>query len=171
MQGISISRRKFCIGFMAGGLLLIAGKGSAMGLFGKSGKKGGAFPYILSEEEWRAKLSPEAYHVLRERGTERAFTSKLNDEKRRGLFHCAGCNSALFDRDHKFESGTGWPSFWQPVTPQAVGISTDYAIGVGRTEVHCANCGGHLGHVFEDGPKPTGLRYCTNGVALTFMPA
>ena len=128
------------------------------------------FPYAMSDEQWKEKLSPEQHRVLRQHGTERAFTSPLNEEKRAGKFLCAGCGQHLFNSTEKFNSGTGWPSFWQPAEEEAVGTSTDYKIGVARTEVHCSNCGGHLGHVFEDGPKPTGLRYCMNGVAMEFRP-
>lgn len=124
----------------------------------------------MTNEQWKEKLSPEAYNVLREQGTERAFTSPLNDEKRKGAFYCAGCGQKLYSSDQKFDSGTGWPSFWAPADEKAVGTDTDYKIGVPRTEVHCSNCGGHLGHVFDDGPKPTGKRYCMNGAAMTFMP-
>jgi len=121
------------------------------------------------DEEWRQRLSPSAYTVLRQHGTERAFTSPLNKEKRSGTFLCAGCGQALFSSSDKFESGTGWPSFVRPLAG-AVGIETDETLGMVRTEVHCARCGGHLGHVFEDGPRPTGERYCMNGVALDFRP-
>jgi peptide-methionine (R)-S-oxide reductase len=130
----------------------------------------GNFPVTLSTEEWKKRLTPAQYDVLREQGTERAFTSPLNDEHRKGIFSCAGCDQRLFDSETKFDSGTGWPSFFQPLQG-AVGESADHSYGFTRTEVHCANCGGHLGHVFDDGPKPTGLRYCMNGVALTFKAA
>src|SRR5436305_2116364 len=123
-----------------------------------------------SDEEWRRLLSPAQYDVLRKHGTERAGTSPLNAEKRKGTFACAGCDLPLFSSDTKYESGTGWPSFWQPL-PDAVGTTVDKSFFMTRTEVHCRRCGGHLGHVFEDGPKPTGLRYCMNGVALKFVPA
>lgn len=123
-----------------------------------------------TDAEWRELLSPEAYRVMREHGTERAFTSGLNTEKRDGMFVCAGCGRALFPSATKFESGTGWPSFHAPATPDAIGTREDRSWFVRRTEVHCADCGGHLGHVFPDGPKPTGLRYCINGVALAFKP-
>jgi peptide-methionine (R)-S-oxide reductase len=124
-----------------------------------------------SDDEWRASLTPEAYFVLRAHGTERAGTSPLNHEKRQGVFACAGCGRALFASETKYESGTGWPSFWAPISGDAVGESQDNSWFMRRTEIHCADCGGHLGHVFPDGPKPTGLRYCMNGVALTFKPA
>ncbi len=122
-----------------------------------------------SDDEWRARLSPEAHAVLRRHGTERAFTSPLNAEKRAGTFLCAGCGQVLFASTDKFESGTGWPSFVRAL-PGAVETGTDESHGMVRTEVHCARCGGHLGHVFDDGPRPTGERFCMNGVALRFRP-
>ena len=118
----------------------------------------------------RAMLSPEAYAVLREAATERPFSSPLNEEHRKGTFACAGCALPLFSSETKFESGTGWPSFWQPLEG-AVGTEVDTSYFMTRTEVHCRRCGGHLGHVFDDGPPPTGLRYCMNGLALAFVPA
>jgi peptide-methionine (R)-S-oxide reductase len=124
----------------------------------------------LSAAEWQKRLSPEQFYVLRKHGTERAGTSPLNKEKRKGTFACAACDQALFDADTKFESGTGWPSFWQPL-PNAVGETSDRSFFMTRTEVHCSRCEGHLGHVFNDGPKPTGLRYCMNGVSMKFEPA
>ncbi|GJE56316.1 MULTISPECIES: peptide-methionine (R)-S-oxide reductase MsrB [Methylobacterium] len=129
-----------------------------------------AFEVVKSDEEWRKQLDPVAYNVLRKQGTERAGTSPLDREKRTGTFACAGCDQPLFSSQTKFESGTGWPSFYQPMAG-AVGESTDRAYGMARTEVHCSRCGGHLGHVFNDGPKPTGLRYCMNGAALNFRAA
>ncbi|EPR16979.1 protein-methionine-S-oxide reductase [Sphingobium indicum IP26] len=127
-----------------------------------------AYPFTLSDAEWRRRLSPLAYQVLRKRSTEHPFTSPLNKEHRPGVFACAGCAQRLFSSKTKFDSGTGWPSFWAPL-PRAVGTSRDFELGYPRTEVHCARCGGHLGHVFGDGPKPTGKRYCMNGVALAFV--
>ena len=130
----------------------------------------GPFEVTKSDEEWRKILSKEQFDILRKHGTERAGTSPLNREKRKGTFACAGCDLPLFSSETKFESGTGWPSFWQPL-PNAIGTSEDRSYFMVRTEVHCRRCGGHLGHVFPDGPKPTGLRYCINGVALKFAPA
>ena len=127
------------------------------------------FPVSKSSDEWRKDLTPEQYRVLREHGTERAGTSPLNHEKRLGLFHCVGCGQPLYRSDTKFESGSGWPSFWEPIEG-AIETSTDRSHSMTRTEVHCSKCGGHLGHVFEDGPQPTGLRYCMNGAALKFEP-
>jgi peptide-methionine (R)-S-oxide reductase len=128
----------------------------------------GTFEVTLTEAEWRARLSPQAYAVLREEDTERPFTSPLNDEKRAGVFVCAGCDLPLFDSAAKYDSGTGWPSFFQPID-DAIRTKSDISIFGIRTEVHCRRCGGHLGHVFEDGPQPTGLRYCMNGVSLKFI--
>ena len=127
------------------------------------------FEIVLTDAEWKQRLSPDAYATLRRQATERPFTSPLNKEKRRGVFACAGCALPLFASRTKFDSGTGWPSFNAPL-PRAVGTRTDYEIGYPRTEVHCRRCGGHLGHVFDDGPPPTGKRYCINGVALSFAP-
>jgi peptide-methionine (R)-S-oxide reductase len=128
------------------------------------------FPVRKTEAAWRAQLTPARYAVLREHDTERAFSSPLDREKRAGIFRCAACGHPLFSSRAKFDSGTGWPSFWSPLDG-ATGTSTDYSWLMLRTEVHCARCGGHLGHVFPDGPEPTGLRYCINGLALTFIPA
>ena len=127
------------------------------------------FPVQKTDEAWRAALTPEQYRVLRGQGTERAFSSPLDEEKRAGTFACAGCDQPLFSSATKFDSRTGWPSFWEPLDG-AVGTSTDRSFFMVRIEVHCARCGSHLGHIFPDGPRPTGQRYCINGVAMTFNP-
>jgi peptide-methionine (R)-S-oxide reductase len=147
----------------------------AMGSFARLASGGetraGSFEVTKSEAEWRRILTPEQYHILREAGTEPAGSSPLNEEHRKGTFTCAGCDLPLFSSETKFESGTGWPSFYAPLEG-AIGTSEDRTLFfVVRTEVHCGRCGGHLGHVFEDGPPPTGLRYCMNGLALGFEPA
>ena len=128
------------------------------------------FPVTRSDAEWRKLLTPEQYDIMRRHGTERPGSCALNFEKRAGTFFCAGCEQPLFKSQRKFESGTGWPSFNDPL-PGAVETSEDISYGMRRTEVHCSRCGGHLGHIFDDGPPPTGLRYCINGVALKFKPA
>ena len=128
-------------------------------------------PFTLSEAQWRERLTPGQYGILRQSGTEAAFTSPLLHEKRDGIFACAGCAHDLFSSKAKFDSGTGWPSFWQPINTDAIRTSGDNSLFMSRTEVHCENCAGHLGHVFDDGPKPTGLRYCMNGEAMTFKAA
>jgi len=128
------------------------------------------FAVLNSEAEWKESLTPEQFRVLRKHGTERPYSSALNNEHRRGVFTCAGCDLLLFQSETKFDSGTGWPSFFAPMD-DAIRTSNDYSLVIPRTEVHCRRCGGHLGHVFDDGPKPTGKRYCMNGVALKFEPA
>lgn len=123
----------------------------------------------LTEAEWRERLTPEQYHVLREHGTERAFTGALNAHKGDGIYHCAGCGAALFDSSSKYDSGSGWPSFFDAVAPDAITIYRDVSHGMIRDEIRCAACDGHLGHVFPDGPNPTGLRFCTNSASLDFQ--
>lgn len=154
------TRRQFTLGTTAALFLGAAAQA-------QTGKE---FEVTRTDEEWRQILTPEQYRVLRKEGTERAGTSPLNHEKGSGAFHCAGCNLPLFSSETKYESGTGWPSFWQPLE-DAVGKTEDRSWFMTRTEVHCRRCGGHLGHVFNDGPRPTGLRYCMNGAAMKFEPA
>jgi len=124
---------------------------------------------VKTDDEWKKLLPPAAYRVLRHEDTERSFTNPLHENHLPGIYHCAGCDLPLFSSEHKYDSGTGWPSFWQPIDPKVIESRTDFTLFVPRTEVHCARCGGHQGHVFKDGPKPTGLRYCINGVALKFV--
>ena len=151
---------------------------SALALFGAnrfygfppSSKAAETYEVVHSDAEWRTLLTPAQYIVLRQQGTERPYSSPLDREKRQGTFACAGCDLPLFSSTTKFDSHTGWPSFWQPLD-NAIGTSQDRLFGMVRTEIHCRRCGGHLGHVFNDGPQPTGLRYCMNGIAMTFRPA
>ncbi len=160
-------------GFFLSGASIVGAAAFGAGLLHTSNTKAaapGVFPVTKTSAEWRAQLTPAQFDVLREHGTERAFTSPLNDEKRRGVFHCAGCDHPVFSSAAKFDSGTGWPNFYNAL-PSGVGYSEDRKLFMVRTEEHCANCGGHLGHVFDDGPAPTGKRHCINGVALNFKPA
>ena len=142
----------------------------AVAACGSGAEAAARYPVSYTEAEWRRRLTPAQFHILREKGTERPGTSALLHEKRKGTFLCAADGNPLFSSRTKFESGTGWPSFYRPL-PRAIGTSRDLSIGGPRTEVHCARCGGHLGHVFDDGPAPTGMRYCMNGDAMTFQPA
>lgn len=156
-------------------LFLIGGAASVFGIWQFLRSPAGAntntkFEIVKTDDEWRKILTKEQFYILRQHGTERAYTSPLNDEKAAGLFHCAGCDLPLYSSTTKFDSGTGWPSFWAPLD-NAVGTSTDYVIGYPRTEVHCRRCGGHQGHIFADGPPPTGKRHCINGLALKFVAA
>ncbi len=160
--------RRELIGTGAIGAMAIAMFGMR-GLASPAQAAAGRFPVMRGDAEWRKLLAPAAYDVLRRQGTEAPFTSPLLNEHRAGRFACAGCGQPAFSSATKFDSGTGWPSFWKPL-PGGVATTTDETLGFTRTEVHCARCGGHLGHVFDDGPKPTGLRYCMNGVALKFLP-
>jgi peptide-methionine (R)-S-oxide reductase len=162
-----LSRRNALLA-AAGGTAMIFGLGWLRGT--GAAKEEETFEVTKTEEEWRKILTPAQYDILREHGTERPGSSPLNKEKRKGTFACAGCDLPLFASETKFESGTGWPSFYQPLT-NAVATRSDFAYMMKRTEVHCRRCGGHLGHVFDDGPKPTGLRYCMNGLSLKFAPA
>jgi peptide-methionine (R)-S-oxide reductase len=146
----------------------LAGIALTFGCGGAADARKGKFSVTKTDAEWRKQLSPAAYKVLRQDDTERAYSSPLDKEKRKGTFVCAGCANQLFSSTTKFNSGTGWPSFYQPLAG-GIGKSTDYKLGYARTEVYCADCGGHLGHVFDDGPKPTGKRYCMNGIAMKFI--
>ena len=159
----SMTRRAWLVG--GGSVAVLAAMWWARG----GSADAASFEVVKSDDEWRRLLKPAAYKVLRHEGTELPYSSPLNKEKRPGVFACAGCDLPLFSSKTKFESGTGWPSFYQPL-PNAVATQSDRSLLIARTEVHCRRCGGHLGHVFEDGPPPTGLRYCMNGVAMVFKP-
>jgi peptide-methionine (R)-S-oxide reductase len=156
-----IDRRSFVTWLAASAAL------PALAACGSGPAEAAAYPVSFSEAEWRRKLTPAQFHILREKGTERPGSSPLLGEHRRGTFVCAADGNPLFSSTTKFESGTGWPSFYRPL-PHGIGTSRDFDLGMVRTEVHCARCGGHLGHVFDDGPAPTGLRYCMNGDAMAF---
>jgi peptide-methionine (R)-S-oxide reductase len=166
---MNVSRRRFLNAATATAVLGASGL-LTVGIRRAGGADTEKFEVTHTVEEWKKILTPNQFKVLREAATERPYSSPLNDEHRHGIFRCAGCDLDLFSSDSKFESGTGWPSFWQPLE-NAVGTTRDTSYGMIRTAVHCRRCGGHLGHVFEDGPKPTGLRYCMNGLALKFVPA
>src|SRR5262245_58091494 len=163
---MTLGRRRFLQGTAAA----VAGLGTSTIGPRRAAAAEATFEVTHTEEEWRKILTPNQFAVLRKEATERAFTSPLNNEHRKGVFNCAGCDLPLFASETKFESGTGWPSFWQPLD-DAIGTTVDRTFGMVREAVHCRRCGGHLGHVFEDGPKPTGLRYCMNGLALKFVAA
>jgi peptide-methionine (R)-S-oxide reductase len=163
-----LNRRNLLLG--GGAVAVLGAAGFAASRLVNSTQAKEQFAVSFSEAEWKERLTPEQFAVLREEGTEPPWSSPLNKEKRKGVYHCAGCDQALYSSETKYESGTGWPSFYAPIEG-GVATSTDYKLIYPRTEVHCARCGGHLGHVFDDGPPPTGLRYCMNGVALAFKPA
>jgi peptide-methionine (R)-S-oxide reductase len=163
-----MTRRTFLKAGLALGLGLTA---KALGIMPTLAKEAGRmFQVTKTDEEWRQLLTAEQYRVLRQEGTERPFANKYHENKEPGAYQCAGCDLPLFASDAKYDSGTGWPSFWKPVSEKAIGTKTDWMVLHLRTEVHCSRCGGHLGHVFDDGPPPTGLRYCINSAALNFMP-
>ena len=163
---VMLTRRSFLLSSGCAGAALLAG----LPLRALAARGEGAFEVTRTEEEWQALLSPEQYAVLRQSATEHPFTSPLLKEERRGDFACAGCSLPLFSSTAKYDSRTGWPSFWAPLEDGVVGEREDRSHGMVRTEAHCARCGGHLGHIFPDGPPPTGLRYCINGLALVFKP-
>jgi len=164
-----MTRRTFLKAGLALGLGITA---KALGIMPALAKESGRmFQVTKTDEEWRKILTPEQFRVLRQEGTERPFANKYDANKDPGTYHCAGCDLPLFSSDSKYDSRTGWPSFWKPISEKAIGTKTDWKLLHPRTEVHCARCGGHLGHVFDDGPPPTGLRYCMNSAALNFVPA
>ena len=162
-----LSKRRFIA--LTASALAGAGAARLLNAVPANAASGETFEIMKTDEEWRRILTAEQYRVMRKEGTERAFSSPLNDEKRKGIFHCAACDLPLFSSEAKFDSGTGWPSFFETL-PDAVAYKTDFKLIYPRTEEHCRRCGGHLGHVFKDGPPPTGKRHCINGVALSFKP-
>jgi peptide-methionine (R)-S-oxide reductase len=166
---VNVERRRLLLMFGAAGAAVAFGGVRWLGGLPAEAAPAESFAVTHTDAEWRRQLTPDQYEVLRQEGTERAFTSPLNDEHRNGIFACAGCAQDLFSSKTKFDSGTGWPSFWRPLD-KAVLERPDRSFGMVRTEVRCSRCGGHLGHVFDDGPAPTGLRYCMNGVAMIFKP-
>ena len=165
---MSINRRNLFKAGLAVGLGVIVKTSGLLPALAKVSH--GGFEITKTNEEWQSILTPLQYRVLRQEATEPPFQKAYHDSKAKGLYDCAGCDLPLFSSDTKYDSQTGWPSFWQPVSDFAVGTRTDWKLVYPRTEVHCARCGGHLGHIFKDGPKPTGLRYCINSVALKFVP-
>lgn len=160
-----MARRRNFLGWLSAGAAL-----PVLTACGSAPAQARNFPVKRSDAQWRARLTKQEYYVLRQAGTERPYSSPLDKEKRAGTFTCAGCGNRLYSSSTKYDSGTGWPSFWKPL-PGAIATDVDYKLGYPRTEVLCADCGGHLGHVFDDGPRPTGKRYCMNGVAMDFVPA
>lgn len=165
-----VSRRTIVkTGLLGAGVFATASMTGLTGIFGAEAQAKGKFKINRTPEEWKKRLGSAKYRILRQEGTERPYSSPLNNEKRKGVYACAGCNLGLYKSETKYDSGTGWPSFWAPIKGR-VGTSTDYKIGYRRTEVHCGRCGGHQGHIFSDGPRPTGERHCINGLALRFIP-
>jgi peptide-methionine (R)-S-oxide reductase len=155
-------RRFFALALGSGGALTLAGRGMAAG---------GEFEVTRSRAEWKAMLTDLQYEVMRKEGTEPAFSSPLDKQYADGVYHCRGCDLALYSSEHKYDSGTGWPSFWKPISQGVIGTKDDRKLIFTRTECHCSRCGSHLGHIFDDGPQPTGKRHCLNGVSLVFKPA